>query len=181
MIGSATLQSDGIVIERPNEGESSPDILKELDALLKRGFSPITINDLSNLARKVYLRYMITGAHNASLGGANRPVGLYGPPGSQKKPEHEDVEKPNWNGDRQMANLTLRMRDSLWYYEFCHAISDGDIGRVLEIIKVIAEVLSCCFCLTQSLAPAVFILGSWCIQLWQGAPCACSYVHPCLR
>ena len=28
------------------------------------------------------------------------------------------------------------MRDGLWYHELCHAIIDGDIGCVSEIIKV---------------------------------------------
>lgn len=180
MIDSATLRSEGIAIDRASEGESAPDIIKELNALLKHGFSPITIDHLSNLARKVYLRYMTTGAHHASLGDANRSVEVYGPPGSQVEPQLEGVEKSNWNGDRQMANLTLRMRDSLWYYEFSHAIIDGDVGRVLEIIKVIAKIMSCTACLTCCLALAVFILGSWCNQLWQRAHCACSYVHPCL-
>ena len=46
------------------------------------------------------------------------------------------VEKLGWKGDCQMANLVLRMRDGFWYLELCHAIVDGDIGRVSEIIKV---------------------------------------------
>jgi hypothetical protein len=121
-------------------GESAPGIIVELDTLLKSRL-PITMDQLSNLAKKVYLRYMITGAHYASLGDANRPVEVYGPPGGQMEPQHKNSEKPSWNGDRQMANLTLRMRDSLWYYELCHAIIDGDVGRVLEIIKVIILVL----------------------------------------
>jgi len=159
---SATLRSEGTTINT-NEGRGVPSIVEELDAMLKHGSSPIPIDHLWSLARKVYLRYMIIGAHNASLGDTDRPVEVYGPPGSQVEPQHKNMEKSNWNGDRQMANLTLRMRDSLWYYELCHAIVDGDIGRVLEIIKVIPAVMSCTFCLTWSLAPAVFILGSWCI------------------
>ena len=138
---SATLRSEGIAIGGASGGESAPDVIKEVDALLKLGFPSITIDHLSNLARKVYIRYMVTGAHYASLGDANRPAEVYGPPGGQVEPQHTDVEKPNWNGDRQMANLTLRMRDSLWYYEFCHAIVDGDVGWVLEIIKVIFVVM----------------------------------------
>ena len=138
-MSSATLRSEGMSISRANEGESAPNVIAELDTLLKNG--PTTFSYLSNLAKKVYLRYMITGAHNASLGDISRPVEIYGLPGDQMEPQHEDMEKSNWKGDRQMANLTLRMRDSLWYYEFCHAIIDGDVGRVLEIIKVMVTVL----------------------------------------
>ena len=131
------LRSEEIAIDRGREGRSALNIVDELDTLLNHGFSPITIDCLSSLARKVYLRYMVTGAHNDALGDIHRPVEIYGQPGSQMKPQHEGVEKHGWNGDRQMANLTLRMRDCLWYYELCHAIVDGDIGRVMEIIKVV--------------------------------------------
>jgi len=135
----AVLRSEGMAISGTGEGESAPTIIEELDSLLKHLFSPITIDHLSTLSQKVYLRYMITGAHNAALGNIDRPVEIYGQPGSQMEPQNEGVEKYGWNGDRQMANLTLRMRDSLWYYELCHAIVDGDIGRVLEIIKVMLQ------------------------------------------
>lgn len=132
----AVLRSEGITTGGSRVAERAPNIIDELDALLKGGFSPITIDRLSSIAKKVYLRYMVIGAHNAALGDIGRPVEVYGSPGGRMEPQHEGVEKHGWNGDRQMANLTLRMRDSLWYYEFCHAIVDGDVGRVLEIIKV---------------------------------------------
>ena len=80
---------------------------------------------------------MVSNAHYDALGDIPRPTDLYGEPGSRMEPV--DKEKHGWNGDRQMANLTLRMRDTLWYYELCHAIVDGDIGRVMEIIKVRVE------------------------------------------
>ena len=180
-ISSAVLRSEGITVARTGAAESAPNVISELNALLKDRFSPITIDHLSNLARKVYLRYMIIGAHNAALGDVDRPIGIYGQPGSQMEPQHENTEKYGWSGDRQMANLTLRMRDSLWYYELCHAIIDGDVGRVLEIIKVITTVADHAIWLTQSLAPAVFVLGSWCIELRQRAPCTRSYVYPRLQ
>ncbi|KAF9778382.1 hypothetical protein BJ322DRAFT_1114196 [Thelephora terrestris] len=140
----AVLHSEGNTLNTAREGQSAPNILDELEVLLNQNFSPISFNHLSDLAQKVYLRYMTTGAHNAALGDINRPVEVYGQPGSQMEPQHEGVEKFSWNGDRQMANLTLRMRDSLWYYELCHAIVEGDTGRVLEIIKVRATLMSAC-------------------------------------
>ena len=83
---------------------------------------------------------MTTMAHQYALGDIPRPADIYGKDGPSWPPQDDGGEKLGWNGDRQMANLTLRMRDCLWYYELCHAIVDGDIGRVMEIIKVIAMV-----------------------------------------
>ena len=161
MTCSAVLRAEGITVDGTGPAESAPNVIDELDRLLKQRFPKITIGGLSSLARKVYLRYMIIGAHNAALGDVDRPVEVYGRPGSEMEPQHEAVEKYGWNGDRQMANLTLRMRDSLWYYELCHAIADGDIGRVLEIIKVTAAVSNCTTRLTKLTAATVFVLGSW--------------------
>ena len=139
------------------------------------------MDHLSGLAQIVYLRYMTTGAHNAALGDINRPVEVYGNPRTPMEPQDEGAEKYGWNGDRQMANLTLWMRDSLWYHELCHAIVDGDTGRVLEIIKVTNVLVDYIIFLISSLALVIFILGSWSIQLWEGAPCTCSNVYPCLQ
>ena len=55
------------------------------------------------------------------------------------EPMDQGAEKSGWQGDRQMANLVLCMRDGFWYHEFCYAICDGDIGHVSEIIKVIDQ------------------------------------------
>jgi hypothetical protein len=85
---------------------------------------------------------MTTTAHQYALGDIDRPVDICGKGGPNWTPQGDGGEKHGWNGDRQMANLTLRMRDCLWYYELCHAIVDGDIGRVMEIIKVIAVVIA---------------------------------------
>jgi hypothetical protein len=133
-----------------------------LNTLFTPNPSPIPLSNLASLAEKVYLRYMTSNAHYDALGDVPRPVGTYGQPGTPMKSVDEGVEKHGWNGDRQMANLTLRMRDCLWYYELCHAIVDGDIGRVMEIIKVIAVFLWIqTYLLLKSLAFAIFILGCW--------------------
>ena len=83
---------------------------------------------------------MTSNAHYDALGDIPRSTEIYGEPGSPMEPEDKKLEKRGWDGDRQMANLTLHMRDCLWYYELCHAIVDGDIGWVMEIIKVMAVV-----------------------------------------
>lgn len=38
--------------------------------------------------------------------------------------------------DAALANATLFIRNSLWWREVCHAIQEGDPGRVWEVLKV---------------------------------------------
>ncbi|KAG9077862.1 hypothetical protein FS749_010195 [Ceratobasidium sp. UAMH 11750] len=40
-------------------------------------------------------------------------------------------------GDPALRNAQLLMRDGFWYLEFVTAVTEGDIGRVFEIIKVL--------------------------------------------
>jgi hypothetical protein len=39
--------------------------------------------------------------------------------------------------------MILRMRDSLWHYEFQWAVADGDIGRAMQIMSVSLLFLTC--------------------------------------
>jgi hypothetical protein len=117
-------------------GPKTPDIFEELKSQLSTIYPSITFHDLEVLANKVYHRYMTTQAHESALGDTERSPECYGEAGEQMEATDEGVEKPGWKGDRQMANLVLRMRDGFWYHELCHAIIEGDIGRVSEIIKV---------------------------------------------
>ncbi|KDQ12642.1 hypothetical protein BOTBODRAFT_93829, partial [Botryobasidium botryosum FD-172 SS1] len=41
-----------------------------------------------------------------------------------------------FTGDRVLANSILFMRDAIWFNEVCYAVAHGDIGRVLEVLKV---------------------------------------------
>ncbi|EUC59337.1 hypothetical protein RSOL_308820 [Rhizoctonia solani AG-3 Rhs1AP] len=41
-----------------------------------------------------------------------------------------------FSGDRVLANAIGRMRDSLIHYEFIWGVADGDVGRVMEVLKV---------------------------------------------
>ena len=122
-------------------GSKPPDVFEEVDSQFLKISPPITFHVLETLASKVYHRYMTTQAYESALGDTERPVQLYGKPGKTVEVTDEGVEKLSWEGDRQHANLVLRMRDGLWYYELCHAIIDGDIGRVLEILKVSDDTL----------------------------------------
>lgn len=139
---SAVLHSEGKSTPPPQEGRSSLNIIQGLDALFPAGSPQTSFAYLESLANKVYLRFMTTKAHYCSLGAKLRPADIYGEAGSKMDPEADGGERDGWSGDRQMANLTLCMRDCLWYYELCHSIIDGDIGQVIEVLKVPAIVPS---------------------------------------
>ncbi|QRV81726.1 hypothetical protein RhiJN_09741 [Ceratobasidium sp. AG-Ba] len=42
----------------------------------------------------------------------------------------------SFRGDCVLANSILRLRDSLWHYEFIYAVADGDIGRAMQVMSV---------------------------------------------
>jgi hypothetical protein len=120
--------------------QKPPDVFEEIDSHLLAIYPSISFQDLEILADKVYHRYMTTQAYESALGDTERSPERYGVPGEEWEAIDIGAEKLGWKGDRQMANLVLRMRDGLWYHEFCHGIIDGDIGRVSEIIKVSVKV-----------------------------------------
>ena len=121
-------------------GPKRSDVFDELESQLSTIHPSISFNDLTLLANKAYHCYMTTKAHESALGDTERLPEYYGVAGASMEPMDQGAEKSGWQGDRQMANLVLRMRDGFWYHELCYAICDGDIGRVSEIIKVIDQV-----------------------------------------
>ncbi|KAF9022260.1 hypothetical protein BDZ89DRAFT_1137427 [Hymenopellis radicata] len=46
------------------------------------------------------------------------------------------VEEKGFTGDRVLANSILFCRDFLWWLEVSYAVADGDIGRVMEVLKL---------------------------------------------
>jgi hypothetical protein len=50
-------------------------------------------------------------------------------------PKHHE-EKSGFTGDRVLRNSQLFMMDMGWWIEMAHAVPEGDIGRVWEIMKV---------------------------------------------
>ena len=133
IINRAVLQSEH---QYAPSGPKTPDIFEEVESQFSTIYPSITFHDLEVLANKVYHRFMTTQAYESALGDTPRLPEIYGKPGKEIEMMDEGVEKLSWKGDRQLANIVLRMRDGAWYFEFCHAITDGDIGRVYEIIKV---------------------------------------------
>ncbi|KAJ6461451.1 hypothetical protein C8R45DRAFT_842148 [Mycena sanguinolenta] len=45
-------------------------------------------------------------------------------------------ERANFTGDRVLRNSQIFMQDFGWWIEFAHAVPEGDIGRVWEIMKI---------------------------------------------
>jgi hypothetical protein len=67
------------------------------------------------------------------------PTGLpWTPPTSSNTtdgiPGH--VEQPDFNGDRVLANEMLFLRDFGYWIEADYAVPVGDVGRLLEVLKV---------------------------------------------
>ncbi|KAK6987804.1 hypothetical protein R3P38DRAFT_2574293 [Favolaschia claudopus] len=46
------------------------------------------------------------------------------------------VESPDFDGDRVLSNAVLFLMEFSWWTELNYAIPEGDIGRVLEILKI---------------------------------------------
>jgi hypothetical protein len=58
-------------------------------------------------------------------------------PSQSNLSEHQHEESAS-DGDDVLANSVLRMRDSMIHYLFQYSVARGDIGWVLQILKVCA-------------------------------------------
>jgi hypothetical protein len=45
-------------------------------------------------------------------------------------------------GDQALGTMILLLRDSFWYLEFATAVAEGNVGRVMEVIKVCTAFVS---------------------------------------
>jgi hypothetical protein len=52
------------------------------------------------------------------------------------------TEEPGFDGDRVASNAILFLMEFGWWVELNYAIPEGDVGRVLEILKVCAVLFS---------------------------------------
>lgn len=103
------------------------------------------LNQLEQLAYTVYMRYMTTHAYQSTL---EPPVPL----SADRIQDLVAAELQrlsrgattgtgqttgtNLGADEMLGNIILFMRDAFWYLEFASAIPEGDVGRVVEIMKV---------------------------------------------
>jgi hypothetical protein len=100
------------------------------------------IEDLLKLADEIVEHYLTTEASERAkssdnLGGRRRFV-----QGTRWNNLNVEAQTTSASiGDQVLANAILRMRDSMTHYEFQHALSDGDIGRALNVMAVSAHPL----------------------------------------
>lgn len=52
-----------------------------------------------------------------------------------REPLNKKTKKEFW-GDEKLANVILRMRDSMFHYKFQCATAEGDIGRLMNVMSV---------------------------------------------
>ncbi|KAJ7715203.1 hypothetical protein B0H16DRAFT_1340149 [Mycena metata] len=100
---------------------------------------PTVFEDLLVLARGLVDSYLNTqSAEMARDGyqGHGFPVGDMWPRPVVDKDMDTEEEMEQARGDSVLANVILRLRDSMLHYEFQHAISDGDIGRAMNVMAV---------------------------------------------
>ncbi|KAL0057682.1 hypothetical protein AAF712_015669 [Marasmius tenuissimus] len=57
-------------------------------------------------------------------------------PKEESKKAEIPKEEPGFTGDRVLANLILFQLEYSWWIEAAYAVSEGDIGRAFEVIKI---------------------------------------------
>ncbi|KAJ8095459.1 hypothetical protein PM082_023229 [Marasmius tenuissimus] len=130
-------------------------------------FEQCSFEDLKEIGELVFDRYMHSGAYNDALSGnrptdtygptsdepgiahstnpASDTMGTTTSTSRSKSSGKKPKAKQGMTnkirnvsmGDQTLANEIHFMRVTFWYLEMCAAISEGDIGRVMEIIKVL--------------------------------------------
>lgn len=95
--------------------------------------SDVSFEDLLDDAKQLARRYMSVEAYEIALAGGDAAKNFFtnGPRESTK----EKLKKEFW-GDEILANVILRMRDSMFHYEFQCAVAEGDIGRAMDVMSV---------------------------------------------
>jgi hypothetical protein len=99
--------------------------------------NPTDVEGLLKLADVLVRHYLTTEAYQRAQN-SNNPPGRHAfvngsPWDAGLREGSESVPQP-FQGDQVLANTILRMRDSMLHYEFQHAISDGDIGRAMNVM-----------------------------------------------
>ncbi|KAK7025401.1 hypothetical protein VNI00_016038 [Paramarasmius palmivorus] len=133
-------------------------LIEALNGYFSKGGSSlekVTFEELEGLAKIVYRRYMCSAAYDDTCY-AYRPGDIYGtgntsstatatsatedsaPAASlstSRKGKKASEQRHIMSGDSCLANNIMFLRVTFWYLELCAGIAEGDIGRVLEIIK----------------------------------------------
>ncbi|KAJ7448749.1 hypothetical protein FB451DRAFT_1187568 [Mycena latifolia] len=103
--------------------------------------NPVEIEDLLKLGKQLVDLYLTTEASEMARFGYDGHQFARGDPWPRPPPaddamDIDDPEDPLPLGDAILANVILRLRDMMPHYEFQHAVSDGDIGRAMNVMAV---------------------------------------------
>ncbi|EDR00803.1 uncharacterized protein LACBIDRAFT_333858 [Laccaria bicolor S238N-H82] len=142
--------------QRVNYG-AKPDLLSHFKSLTSRNELP-SLDTLIQQAGSLIDRYASQDAYDQALSKAkssNAPEPmkiLFGPAWTNQSTgstnsapvpllPNEDVPKvhkeaDDFDGDHVLANSVLFLQDFGWWIEIAYAVSEGDIGRVFEILKI---------------------------------------------
>ncbi|KAJ7494342.1 hypothetical protein B0H11DRAFT_1717440 [Mycena galericulata] len=101
----------------------------------------IDIEELLKLSKELVDTYLTTEASEMAREGYKDHKFVKGDPWPKLPPADDamDIDDPDDTlppGDAVLANTILRLRDMMLHYEFQHAVSDGDIGRAMNVMAV---------------------------------------------
>ncbi|KAJ7493475.1 hypothetical protein FB451DRAFT_1490540 [Mycena latifolia] len=83
----------------------------------------------------------------------------------KKKGKTAHVEAPGFSGDRSLANRVLFLQDMGWWMIAAHAVPDGEIGRVWEIMKIWIF----CFSGSSNRNYANYLLETYCLHRYESS------------
>ncbi|KAJ7447560.1 hypothetical protein B0H11DRAFT_1878681 [Mycena galericulata] len=83
----------------------------------------------------------------------------------KKKKKKAHTEAPDFSGDRSLANEILFLQDMGWWIIAAHAVPDGEIGRVWEIMKVWIF----CFSGSSNRNYANYLLETYCLHRYESS------------
>ncbi|KAJ6622557.1 hypothetical protein B0H10DRAFT_2214204 [Mycena sp. CBHHK59/15] len=82
-----------------------------------------------------------------------------------KKKTAVHTEAPGFSGDRSLANEVLFLQDMGWWVIAAHAVPDGEIGRVWEIMKI----WTLCFSGSSNRNYANYLLEAYCLHRYESS------------
>ncbi|KDN33032.1 hypothetical protein RSAG8_13879, partial [Rhizoctonia solani AG-8 WAC10335] len=148
------------IILQEESGKTSTDhnhMTDQLAAFFAAGgpFDRYSFAQLEGLATRVYSRFMTREAYSKTLSlpatidkdyiylTVRRALDRVSatetnpPAGTEHIPSTPTSHYIYPNADQMLGNLVLLMRDAFLYLEFASAIPEGDVGRVMEVVKML--------------------------------------------
>ncbi|KAG8732564.1 hypothetical protein FRC11_012575 [Ceratobasidium sp. 423] len=113
---------------------SSPDDIhpsqSRVDNLLQMALTQISSTDTH--IPEVSVPHLEESSSNSSSSSSDDEI-----PHRKRSGKHSTLLSEVPIGDQALGTTILLLRDSFWYLEFATAVAEGDVGRVMEVIKVL--------------------------------------------